>query len=171
MIRKFFNRKNNFKSLGKNIEINSTNKFLSPENISIGDNVYIGPDGMYIGHGGIEINSGTIIAHNVEITTRNHNYDGPNLKSIPYDNEYVYKKVIIGENVWIGSHVKITPGVIIGEGSVIGMGSVVTKEVPVCAVVAGNPAKIIKYRDIDKYNFLKEKNKIYLKEKKNDRKK
>jgi chloramphenicol O-acetyltransferase type B len=39
----------------------------------------------------------------------------------------------------------IMPGVTIGEGAVVGAGSVVTKDVPPYSVVAGNPAKVIKY--------------------------
>jgi carbonic anhydrase/acetyltransferase-like protein (isoleucine patch superfamily) len=41
--------------------------------------------------------------------------------------------------------------VTIGEGSIVAMGSVVTKDVPKYSVVGGNPAKIIKQRDIEKY--------------------
>lgn len=52
----------------------------------------------------------------------------------------------IGNDVWIGKNVLIKGGVVIGDGAVVGMGSVVTHDVPPYAVVAGNPAKIIKYR-------------------------
>jgi len=52
----------------------------------------------------------------------------------------------IGHDVWIGENALIKSGVSIGIGSVIGMGSVVTKDVPAYAIVAGNPAKIIKFR-------------------------
>ena len=40
------------------------------------------------------------------------------------------------------------------------MGAVVTKDVPPCAVVGGNPATVLKYRDIEKYNQLKAENKF-----------
>jgi maltose O-acetyltransferase len=151
-----------FKSIGSNVEIYPTNRFMEPQNITIGSNVYIGPGNFLLGYGGISIGNGTIIAHNCEIMTRNHNYDSEDLESIPYDNRYIYKPVIIESNVWIGSNVLIVPGVKIGEGAVIGMGSVVTKDVPPCAIVGGNPAKIIKYRNMEKYNQLKNENKIYL---------
>lgn len=53
--------------------------------------------------------------------------------------------VVIKDKAWIGFNSVILKGVTIGEGAIIGAGSVVTKDVPDYAVVAGNPAKIIKY--------------------------
>ena len=52
----------------------------------------------------------------------------------------------IGNDVWIGDSALILEGVTIGDGAVVAAGSVVTKDVPPYAVVAGVPAKIIKYR-------------------------
>ena len=60
----------------------------------------------------------------------------------------------IGSDVWIGNGVHIKPGVKIGDGAVIGMGSVVTKDVEPYAIVAGNPAKIIRKR-FDEETILK----------------
>ena len=53
---------------------------------------------------------------------------------------------VIGHDVWIGSHAMIMDGVTIGTGAVVGAGSVVTKDVPPYAIVAGVPAKLIRYR-------------------------
>ena len=52
----------------------------------------------------------------------------------------------IENDVWIGAYSTIMSGVKIGNGAVIGASSVVTKDIPPYAIVAGNPAKIIKYR-------------------------
>lgn len=54
--------------------------------------------------------------------------------------------VTIGNDVWIGTHVIILSGVKIGDGAVVGAGSVVTKDVLPYAIVAGNPARLIRYR-------------------------
>lgn len=55
-------------------------------------------------------------------------------------------QVVIGNDVWIGCNCLILSGVKIGDGAVIGAGSVVTKDVDPYSVVAGVPAKVIKYR-------------------------
>jgi chloramphenicol O-acetyltransferase type B len=56
------------------------------------------------------------------------------------------RRVSIGHDVWLGRSVIVLPGVTIGDGAVVGAGSVVTKEVPPYAIVAGNPAGLIRYR-------------------------
>lgn len=55
-------------------------------------------------------------------------------------------RTVIGNDVWIGKRVIIKAGVNIGDGAVVGAGAVVTKDVPPYAIVAGVPARIIKYR-------------------------
>lgn len=52
----------------------------------------------------------------------------------------------LGSDVWVGANAIILDGVSIGDGAVVGAGSVVTKDVPDYAIVAGNPARIIRYR-------------------------
>jgi maltose O-acetyltransferase len=56
------------------------------------------------------------------------------------------KPIVIGDDVWIGTRSIILPGVKVGSHSIIGAGSIVTKDVPEWAIVAGNPAKLIRYR-------------------------
>jgi len=58
--------------------------------------------------------------------------------------------VVIEDNVWIGSSVSILPGVRIGHRAAIGAGSVVTRDIPSYALAAGNPARVIRYLNMDK---------------------
>lgn len=58
----------------------------------------------------------------------------------------VAKITNIGNDVWIGHGAFILPGVTIGDGAVVAAQSVVTKDVPPYGIVAGSPAKLIRYR-------------------------
>ena len=52
----------------------------------------------------------------------------------------------IGNNVYIGANAVVIGNITIGDNVVIGAGAVVTKDLPPCAIVVGNPAKIIKHK-------------------------
>ncbi len=92
------------------------------------------------------------------IINQNHNYDHGT--AIPYDDTFELKKIAIEDNVWFGNRVTVVGNVTIGEGSIVAAGAVVTKDVPKCAIVGGNPAKVIKYRDIEHYELLKSEGKF-----------
>ncbi len=108
--------------------------------------------------GGVTIGKYLHTGRGLTIFSTNHNYRSQNY--IPYDLEDLIMPVIIKDFVWIGANVTILPGVTIGEGVVVGGGAVVTKDVPDYAIVGGNPAKIISYRDVDKFLELKMKKKF-----------
>jgi acetyltransferase-like isoleucine patch superfamily enzyme len=104
--------------------------------------------------GGVSIGKYFHTGRSLTIFSTNHNYD--NASMIPYDELVIKKPVLIKDFVWCGSNVNILPGLTVGEGAVIGGGSVVTKDIPDYAIVGGNPAKIIKYRNISSFQRLKE---------------
>ena len=52
----------------------------------------------------------------------------------------------IGSDVWLGAHCTVLTGVRIGSGAIVAAGSVVTREVPAYAIVAGNPARLVRHR-------------------------
>lgn len=54
--------------------------------------------------------------------------------------------VVIGNDVWIGREAMILSGVMIGDGAVVGARSVVARDVPPYAIIAGNPAQVIRFR-------------------------
>ncbi|MBR3191286.1 MAG: CatB-related O-acetyltransferase [Bosea sp.] len=53
---------------------------------------------------------------------------------------------VIGHDVWLGSQALILSGVTIGHGAVVAARAVVAKDVPPYAIVAGNPARVVRYR-------------------------
>ncbi len=64
--------------------------------------------------------------------------------------QLVARPIIIRDGVWIGAQAYIGPGVTIGEGAVIGACAVVTKDVPPWVVMAGNPARAIRERPVNR---------------------
>lgn len=128
--------------------------FSYAKNISLKDNVWIGKGADFDGAGGITIGNGVIFAPEVCIYSRTHNFDGDDLKAIPFDNVVLTLKVVINDYVWIGRRAIILPGVTIGKGAVIGAGAVVSKDIPDYAIAVGNPAMVVKYRNQQKFEDL-----------------
>ncbi|WP_273162910.1 acyltransferase [Bacteroides fluxus] len=142
-------------SCGKGLKINY--KCVFGGKIYFGDNCNF--NGMdVVGRGTVKFGNNFHSGTECMIITQNHNYEGD---MIPYDESYVYKTVVIGDNVWLGNRVTIVGDVTIGEGVIVAAGSVVCKDVPDYAIVGGNPAKVIKYRDIEHYNRLKSERKFH----------
>ena len=73
-------------------------------------------------------------------------FNGTGFSWVSEDLVEPYKKTVVGNDVWIGERVMVMGGVTIGNGAVIGAGAIVTKDVPPYSVVAGVPAKILRYR-------------------------
>lgn len=119
---------------------------------SIGYGTGIGWKFCVRGAGTLNIGKYCAIGENVRIITSNHEINrlaiNFALQRKILNQQFIASKkdVTIGHDVWIGDEVIILPGVSIGNGAVIGAGSVVTKSVRPYAVVAGNPAKVIKMR-------------------------
>jgi len=112
--------------------------------ISLGNNVYIGPQCILFGAGEIEIGDNVLISPNVTITSHQHTFAS---REKPIRGQATqFAKVTIEEDVWIGSNAVILPGVVIGRGSVIGAGAVVTRDIPPFSVAVGVPARVIKDR-------------------------
>ena len=108
-------------------------------NITVGKNVFINACCNFQDQGGISIGDGSLIGHKVVLATLNHGFD-------PEDRASLYPAPItIGKQVWIGASSTILPGVTIGDNAIIAAGSVVTKDVASNTLVAGVPAKFIRF--------------------------
>lgn len=98
------------------------------------------------------------LSWNVTINAPNHPIDSISMSAFSFkpkfglcqenlaDQKEHWKKVTIGNDVWIGCNVVIKSGITIGDGAVIGAGAVVLKDVQPYEVVAGVPAKRIRFR-------------------------
>ena len=104
------------------------------------------------------------IAHGARIVTSSANHDMSGFSTFPFANFMMTPETgfddikamfdvpgrkgdtVIGNDVWIGMDATIMPGVKVGDGAVIGSLSVVAQDVPPYAIVAGNPARVVKMR-------------------------
>ena len=129
---------------GVNVTVWDGTHIDSPSKLKIGDNVSINRGSLIHAGGGVEIANNVLIGPGVVIYSQNHNF---HQKDININLQgYNTDAVIINENVWIGARSIILAGVTIGPNSIIGAGSVVKKDVEANTIVAGNPAKFIRYR-------------------------
>jgi len=149
-----------FKRIGHSVELPVNGIIADKSNIEIESHVYIGPEPYIFGKGGLSIGRNVIIGPRVTIHTTNHNFDSNDC--LPYDQVSYIRPVTIGKNVWIASNVLICPGVTLEEGCVVGMGAVVTKSFQKGSIIGGNPAEIIRMRDLETYDVLEREGKHYL---------
>ena len=126
--------------------------------VDIGRHTYLsGPRIDVVAHlNPISIGGFCSIARGVQIQEYNHRTNGLSTaflsrrsdpsRGLSHDEIESKGPITIGHVVWIGANSIIISGVTIATGAVIAAGSVVTKDVPPYAIVAGNPARLLRYR-------------------------
>ena len=133
---------------GQGVRVSRGVRVSAPNEMIIGDNVSIGPYSLILLDG--SIGSNTIISFGVFIVGRNdHNFDKPGILIRENDSPIGHVRessIHIGRDVWIGAGAILLSGIKIGDGAIIAAGSVVTRDVGLCEIVGGNPARQISNR-------------------------
>lgn len=116
----------------------------NPSRITVGDRCYLNQQ-VFIDAGGapVRIGDGASVGHHVVIITTDHAVGAPGFRA----GWRAFRPVTIDAGAWIAARVTILPGVTVGAGAIVGAGAVVTRDVPPHAVVAGVPARVIRYLD------------------------
>ena len=129
----------------KKIRLTIWSKDKDSGKIEIGRCCLLCPGSRVMSATAVTIGDGCMLAQSACVTDSDWHdlYD----RSLPVGNT---QAVQIGHNVWIGDSSIINKGVTIGDNAIIGAGAIVVKDVPANAIVAGNPAAVIKYLDAEK---------------------
>lgn len=134
-----------FQKIGRHvygkIEFLSTPYSEAKDFLEIGNFVSIGPQVKMVvrNHDYQQVSTYNFMSNRTDFTWKYYGHD-PN-------QDHVYSsKTVIGSDVWIGANATLIGGITVGHGAVIGTESVVTKDVPPYAIVAGNPAKVVRMR-------------------------
>lgn len=133
-----------FAKCGKHVSV-GRKAYWGFNKMDIGDYSGIGPN-FTMCHSSLKMGKNVMMAPNLLVIGGTHKFDRTD---IPMREQGSNPKteLVIGDDVWIGNRVTILSNCRrIGNGAIIGACSVVTKDVPDYAIVAGNPAKVIRYR-------------------------
>lgn len=135
-----------FASCGSKLNVEQGAYFGNGKEVRVGTSVGIGKD--FTMHNCIlTIDDNVMMGEDVMIIGGGHHFERID---IPMGDQGAKEKTVlrIESDVWIGSRVLILPGCSrIGHGAIVGAGSVVTRDVPNYAIVGGNPAKVIRFRN------------------------
>jgi len=146
--------------LGANVKLS---KFINLYGCEVGDDTKIGAfveiqKGAKVGRNckvsshtficeGVTIEDGVFVGHSVTFINDSYphatNADG----SLQTEADWAVERTLVKRGASIGSGSTILSNITIGEGAIVGAGSVVTKDVPPYAIVAGNPAKLLRYQE------------------------
>ena len=158
-----------FAEFGRGTAIETPVRLLGERRISIGSDVFVGPDcwlqtvveggdgvALWIGDGSniagncvisavshVRLGKKVLLARNVYISDHIHAYNDPSAPVLDQGVANV-EPVNIEDGAWLGQNVVVCPGVRIGRGSVIGANAVVLDDVPDHSLAVGAPARVVR---------------------------
>lgn len=112
-----------------------------PWRLELGDNCWVGEEVWIDNVGDVSIGPRVCVSQGVYLCTGNHDYKDRAFKLI-------VGKIVICDGAWIGAMSVICPDVTIGACAVVGMGSVVSKPIGEFEIHMGNPARLVRMREI-----------------------
>ncbi|WP_163655536.1 acyltransferase [Listeria sp. PSOL-1] len=127
-----------FKKCGPKFRMGTRNIINRPDQIIIGENVYISHNCYINGTGGLTIEEGCMIGPMSVVVTSKHTHQNGKIQQRSLE-----QAVTIGAGSWLASHVVISAGVQIGAGTTLAAGAVVVTTIPAHTVAGGVPAKVI----------------------------
>ncbi|MFO0852020.1 MAG: putative colanic acid biosynthesis acetyltransferase [Gemmataceae bacterium] len=116
-------------------------KVWAPWNLTMGAHSCLADGVECYSVAAITLGPSALVSQRAFLCGATHDYTDPAFPLVP-------KPITIGAGAWVAAEAFVGPGVTVGDGSVVGARAVVTKDVEAWAVVAGNPARVVKRRTV-----------------------
>jgi putative colanic acid biosynthesis acetyltransferase WcaF len=127
--------------IGEQVHIYPSAHLYMPWNVEIGDWAAVGEDVLIYSLGKVRIGKRATLSYRAHVCAGSHDLEDPALPLLK-------PPVCVEDEAWIGTDAFIGPGVTVGRGAVVGARSVVVKDVESFNIVAGNPARPIRRRNL-----------------------
>lgn len=127
-----------------NSGVYSSTKIWAPWNLVLGHNSWLGPNVICYNQALVTLEDDVTISQYSYICTAGHKINTINT----YSNGLIVAPVTFQKCAWVGTRAFIGMGVVVGENAIVGAAACVFKDVEPMTIVGGNPAKIIKKREL-----------------------
>jgi putative colanic acid biosynthesis acetyltransferase WcaF len=127
--------------VGRHVHVYNSVRIYFPWNFAIGDWSAVGEGAFIYDLGKVTVGEKVTISHRAHICAGTHDYTKADLPLLK-------PPITIKDEAWICADAFVGPGVTVGEGAVVGARAVLTKDVEPWAIVAGNPARFLKKREL-----------------------
>lgn len=129
-------------TVGKNVRVDPSVRVFAPWNLRIGSDSSVGYDAILYNLGSISIGDRVTVSQRAHLCAGTHDYTDARMP-------LRRASIAIGDEAWVCADAFVGPDVHVGTRAVVGARAVVMRDVPESAVVAGNPARVIKSRTIN----------------------
>lgn len=127
--------------IGRGVVIKPGVRVKYPWRLKIGNDCWLGEDCWIDNLANVEMESDVCVSQGAYLCTGNHDWRDPAFG-------LMLGPIHLRDGSWVGARCVITPGVTLEEGAIAAAGSVITKNVPAREIHAGNPAVVVRTREI-----------------------
>jgi acetyltransferase-like isoleucine patch superfamily enzyme len=140
-------------TVGERTLVTVNRRELGDIQFEIMDNCYIGRNNFFTVGKKMVIRQYCIFGNECSFLSSDHIFDDP---LVPYASSGATgdAEIYIGVNTWLGHGVTVLGGVRVGHGCVVGARTLLNRDVPPFSLVVGNPGRIIKRFDFDRYQWV-----------------